>query len=86
MILPTKKLKEEDLEKLKGFQTRFNNILLVLGEISLKQKTLDKSREEYMDLYSALEKEQDEYAAFLQDKYGEGRINLETGELIPDSY
>ena len=43
---------------------------------------LREGREELENKFKQLRSSQQEFAAELQEKYGEGTINLETGEFI----
>jgi hypothetical protein len=70
----TIKLQEEELQNIKGAQTKITQLIYGLGQLEV-QKT---------NILTQLEKaqlEQNKLGKELQEKYGEGNINLETGEI-----
>ena len=82
------KLQEEELQELKEIQKANNEIIVNLGaldldinatEISLEslKERRKKLRNDFIDLQARQKKSAQE----LQDKYGEGNIDLETGEF-----
>ena len=84
------KLQEEELQELKEIQKANNEIIVNLGaldldinatEISLEslKERRKKLRNDFIDLQARQKKSAQE----LQDKYGEGNIDLEKGEFTP---
>ena len=74
-------LTEEELNQLKQLQKQEGNIVASLGEIEYQIQVLTSQKESYKDLIFTNRLEGEKLAQQLQDKYGEGNINVETGEF-----
>ena len=70
----TIKLQEEELQNIKEAQTKITQLIYGLGQLEV-QKTNVLTQLEGAQL------EQNKLGKELQEKYGEGNINLETGEI-----
>lgn len=70
------RLSQEELQKLQDFQQEGNNIIYSLGELSLQKESL-------VEQYKLLSSQQSELGNSLSKKYGDGKINLNTGEIVP---
>ena len=75
----SKQLTAEELQQIRDLKQEYNTLAFTLGELQLKKvdieediKTLSESRKALYDREKFLAKQ-------LQEKYGEGSINLETG-------
>jgi len=83
-----KKLTEEELQSIKELQTQYNKFVFELGSIEaqlqglLAQKTLieEEKANIILDLKKLGDREK-EVVTTLQEKYGVGNINPETGEI-----
>jgi hypothetical protein len=69
-----KKLTTEELDEVKKIRSSYNDLAISLGELELEKARLLEFRKTLSDRELAI-------AKTLQDKYGEGSINLETGEV-----
>tara|TARA_Y100000361_G_scaffold137718_1_gene139359 strand:- start:24 stop:275 length:252 start_codon:yes stop_codon:yes gene_type:complete len=76
------KLSKEDIEQLTKLQNEENRLIVNFGRLEISQIDLDQEKENLEEDLNKHRKNQIELGAKLQEKYGEGRINLETGELI----
>lgn len=76
-----KKLTTEELENIKSIKREYSNLALSLGEIELSISNLNKDKQIYLDNYKQLNERDVELAKILNEKYGTGTINLETGEI-----
>ena len=81
--MANQKLTEEEIKDIKDLQSTRNNIIVELGnleayffDISLKKADLQKQLGELTERDQKLGKD-------LSDKYGNGSIDLEKGEFIP---
>lgn len=83
--MESKKLSNEELQELKDYQEKINLIVISLGKLDLQIDSLKRDHEKLVKDYQEIEKSQFETAKKLQDKYGEGNINLENGEFTPTS-
>lgn len=68
------KLQEEELQEIKETQTRITQLIYGLGQLEVQKTNILTELEQVQEKQSNLAKE-------LQEKHGEGNINLETGEL-----
>ena len=70
----SKFITEEELNQLKGFKAQLNQITFALGEIQVRKESLLASYR------SIISQEQDFYNK-LSIKYGDGSLDLNTGEI-----
>ena len=77
----TIKLSKEELEILHGYQQKQNQITFNLGSIDIQKALLEGQRGAILENLADLQEKSNKTAKELQDKYGEGNINLETGEF-----
>jgi hypothetical protein len=84
--MENKKLTEEELKSLQEINARYANVISSLGESELfvygLQEQLKKAEEEKKGLitdYLSLKEKSDQLSAKLTEKYGSGRIDLQTG-------
>ena len=72
---------EEELQKVKDGRDKVSMLAEYLSELVLQQTVLDNlvknTKQEFLDSVSDEEK----YFAELNKKYGEGLLNIETGEI-----
>jgi len=83
--MENKVLTQEEIQSLKNIQTNQSNLVQALGTIEYRIQLLELDKQ---NLKSQLQKQiEDEttIAKELQEKYGDGNINLEKGEFIPIS-
>jgi len=75
MSVIAKKLTTEELKSIKDIKQDYANLALAVGELELQKFNL---LENYQKEIAEREKQ---LATQLQEKYGEGTIDLETGEV-----
>ena len=78
-----KKFTPEEIESLKNIQTRMDQIISQLGRVHLSQIKLDEQERLVKDEISKIEKEEQDLAKTLSDKYGRGSVDIETGTFTP---
>lgn len=83
-----KKLIPEELQSIKDLQSRYNQVVFEIGvtetQIIAFQQQIEKFQEEKKNLISDLttiSKQESELIKTLEEKYGSGNINSETGEI-----
>jgi hypothetical protein len=76
------KLSEEELVVLKGYQQRQNQITFNLGNVDIQKAILEGQRSQILENLANLQEASNKTAKELQEKYGDGNIDLETGEFI----
>lgn len=69
-----KKLTTEELEAVKKLKADHSELAVALGELEIEKSRL-------LDLRRVLHERESELAKQLQEKYGNGSIDLETGEM-----
>ena len=77
------KFTQEEIDSLKGFQTRLDNIITQFGKINLSRIKLDEQENLLKDEVKKIENEEKELAQKLSDKYGRGSLDIETGTFTP---
>lgn len=68
------KLQEKELQEVKDTQNTITQLIYGLGQLEVQKTNLFAE-------FEKVQKNQNKLAKDLQDKYGEGNINLETGEI-----
>lgn len=83
------KLTQEELDQLIDVQKRYQTVFYELGQLEAnildQQSVLDSLNREKTSLlsdYQSISTKNKDLADKLFDKYGEGAINIETGEII----
>ena len=74
-------LTPEELKTLQEYQFENNEIVAGLGTIELTIDNLNTQKTELLEKFKKLQTQQNQSAKELQAKYGDGNINLETGEI-----
>jgi hypothetical protein len=84
------KLTAEELQQIKDLQSKYNQTIFEIGaseaQLIAFQQGIDKLQKAKNDLMSDLatiEQKESELTKSLQEKYGVGNINPETGEITP---
>tara|TARA_B100000902_G_scaffold55905_1_gene62723 strand:- start:455 stop:706 length:252 start_codon:yes stop_codon:yes gene_type:complete len=79
--MASKKLSESELQILEEFQTRNNDIVVQTGATELRIDVLERQKEQLLEKFQKLTKDQTKFGQELQKKYGDGNIDLEKGEF-----
>ncbi len=74
MGIVAKKLTSEELQTVKDIKQEYTNLAFALGELEIQKVML-------LDTQRDLVAKEKQLAKQLQEKYGEGTIDLETGEV-----
>ena len=75
------KLSKEELKTLKGYQQQQNQYTFDLGNVDLQKAILEGQRSSILENFANLQENSNKTAKELQEKYGDGNIDLETGEF-----
>ena len=73
----------EELESLKNFQSRREQVISQLGRVYLSKIKLDEQENQLKDEIKKIENEEQELAKVLSNKYGRGSLDIETGTFTP---
>lgn len=84
------KLTQEELQSIKDLQSKYNQTIFEIGaaeaQLIVFQENIEKLTEAKKGLVSDLktiEQKESELVKSLQEKYGEGNIDINTGEITP---
>jgi peptidoglycan hydrolase CwlO-like protein len=78
-------LTKEEVEKLKTLQSQEVNLINQLGQLEYQIQTLMLQKDNFKQQISTLQKESGAVGKQLQDKYGEGTIDVSSGEFTKSS-
>ena len=85
-----KKLNEEEIAQIKELQTQYNKFVFELGSIEAQLAEManhkifmESEKSNVLGDIKTLTAKEKELLASLQEKYGVGNINIETGEISP---
>jgi len=78
------KLTQEDLKILEMLKGNKDNFFIELGQIKYSEKLLEQRNDNAFDFLTKLKEQEISTMKTLEDKYGKGSINLDTGEFTPE--
>ena len=83
-------LTTEELQSIKDLQSKYNQTIFEIGiseaqRLALVEQTekLESNKKTLLGDLATIEQKESELVKSLQEKYGEGAINPETGEITP---
>jgi hypothetical protein len=79
------KLTVEEIEKLQEIQQQNQALALELGNLEITKIQIENRYDELVEFHSQLKTKEQELGKELSTKYGNGTIDLEKGEFIPNS-
>ena len=74
-------LTEQELNDLKLIQEEGNQLMIKFGEVEMSIQILELQKDRLVESLQELKEKESTYGQMLQDKYGNGNINTETGEF-----
>jgi hypothetical protein len=74
-------LTQEELNELTNLQESLNNLIINLGQTEFQIYNLEKYKNSVKNEIDNINKKQEELSQLLSSKYGDGTINIETGEF-----
>ena len=78
-----KKFTEEEINTLRSFQSRMDQVINQLGRVNLSKIKLNEQEDLLKDEIKNIEKAEQELAQTLTSKYGKGSLDMETGTFTP---
>ena len=75
------KLTDKELKVLKEYQNVQNQVTFELGNLDIQRALLEGQRSAILEKLADLQEKSNKTAKELQEKYGEGNINIDTGEF-----
>lgn len=79
--MQTNKLSQEQLQQIKLIQQKHQSVVQELGEIEITKLQLKKRQQTAQQYLEDLLEEQQTLAQELEDAFGKGSVNIETGEF-----
>ena len=80
-----KKFTTDELTKLKDIANKYLEIQDKLGSLEIQKAMIEKQRNDILSELSDLQLNEDKLGIQLNEKYGDGTIDIEKGEFIPKS-
>jgi len=81
--METNKLAQQQLQQLKSIQQKNQAVVQELGEIEIAKLQLQKRKQTAQQYFEDLLQEQQTIEQELEDIFGKGSVNIETGEFTP---
>ena len=75
-------LSKEEIGNLSSLQQQQDTFIIQLGQIEYQKNLLDKQQHITKQQIESFENEQIQLAKQLEEKYGKGTVNLESGEFV----
>ena len=75
-------LTKEEIQQLSSLQEQQNDFVIQLGQVEYQKLLIKKEEDSIKQQIETFEKKQMETAQKLEEKYGRGTVNLESGEFI----
>jgi chromosome segregation ATPase len=89
-IIVEKEFDQEDIGTVKGLQTSYARVTAQIGQVEIELHLLNKRltqmqelREKLFTEYSNLQTQENDLVKDLNDKYGDGVLDLDSGKFIP---
>ena len=76
-------LTQEEIQSLKNIQSRQQSLLNMFGDLEYKIQILELEKQNLKQQLQKQLEEEEKIGKQLQQKYGDGSIDLEKGEFIP---
>ena len=75
-------LSKEEINNLSSLQQQQDTFIIQLGQIEYQKNMLDQQKQKVNQQIESFEKSQIKLAKELEEKYGKGTVNLESGEFV----
>jgi hypothetical protein len=76
-------IKEEYKTKIAGLRDNFNEIVFSLGQLAIQKATIEQDEKYLQEQYQKFGLEEKELLTKIQTEYGEGNLDIDTGEFTP---
>lgn len=81
--METKQLSQQELQQVKAIQQNNQAITIEFGQIELAKIDLQDRIQSAKSFLKNLREEEKTLSQFLQQKYGKGSLNIQTGQFTP---
>lgn len=75
------KLEQQEIDTLRNFNQRYNALVGELGELSVMETRIQARKDQLRPELLKLDQEQGSHLKSIEDKYGPGMVDLESGIL-----
>ena len=75
-------LTPEELKQIKDLNTSRNELVNQFGILEFDSQSLELQKEKLIDTLQKINKTSEDVGVNLQKKYGDGNVNIETGEFV----
>tara|TARA_R110000782_G_C14691052_1_gene401148 strand:- start:361 stop:609 length:249 start_codon:yes stop_codon:yes gene_type:complete len=75
-------LSKEEITKLSSLQQQQDTFIIQLGQIEYQKNMLDQQKYKINQQIESFEQDQIQLAKQLEETYGKGTVNLESGEFV----
>lgn len=79
------KFTDQELNDLKTLQSEYQKVIYSWGQLQIEKRILKTKEEEIDSIYSSLNRKEKDLLDSLNQKYGDGSLNLENGTFTPNS-
>ena len=76
-------LTKDEIKDLGDIRASISNITLMIGETEIAFENLAIRKNELLSNLRKLSEKQNDFAQKLENKYGKGNVNIDTGEFTP---
>jgi hypothetical protein len=76
-------IKEEYKTKIIELRDSFNDIVISLGQLAIQKATIENDEKYLQEQYQKFGLEEKELLSKIQTEYGEGNLDIDTGEFTP---
>jgi len=87
-----KKFTDTEMDQIKGIQQRYMDIQLAFGQVHVagiqleeQLEQLDQNKIDLADQLKNLREEEQTFVASINEKYGDGELDQQTGVFVPNS-
>ena len=77
------KFTPEEIQEIQDLQQLYTTVVTQAGQVHLEEITLHEKKGQVEANFGEVKRKEQEILSNLNTKYGEGSINLETGEFTP---
>ena len=75
-------LTKEEIQQLSSLQEKQSDFVIQLGQVEYQINILEKQKKSIKQQIETFEESQVQLAKQLENKYGQGSVNLESGEFV----
>ena len=76
-------IKEEYKNKIIELRDSFSDIVISLGQLAIQKATIERDEKFLQEQYQQFGLEEKELLSKIQTEYGEGNLDIDTGEFTP---